>query len=501
MTGRTHLPGRLRGEGGFSLIEVLVAIVIMVVAVLGMLALFDRSNRMSKVENNVTDEQQSARYASYQVVRELRMTGAGAVPASIAVGGISQLGLSLTLGSTTYNDGKLSNNVGNDVFIGPASSIYHVRQGTDFLHVRGVITNALYDLGSSSWIPPSGGTPGTLVIQPCTKFTDPTATAGTPCYPNGRNDMSVFASSTSYPVNRLFVMSDQLGNVGVGLITNVSVGPAVPATNGNVATLTISTADPYVQSLNAGNAFPAGLTNPSRGGVMDDRVYFITDGPAGGVNCPATGAVAVQSPGPCHPVLMVADWGPTAPGATNPFGGDGVTVTPIADDIEDLQVAYGDDFYDVNTDTGSFTSPAPAEIDPITGQPRPYPSDGSISITTKATFTNIITASQGSSPPNADPSEDASAAGLDEWLGNHSGEIAIGTFDWTSDLSRIRSLEIGVLAKAKDPDPKSAGPGSRAWKLLDSTAVTVSDPTSGNNLPYHRRAQTVRVDLRNFQTQ
>ena len=213
-----------KNRAGFSLVELLVALVIMIIVVLGMLAMFDQSARVTKTENSVTDAQQSLRYGSYQLVREVRMTGAGGVPASTNVGAVHQLGVSLNLGSTFWGASTTfaSNNVNatsDTVYIG---GTHHVRKGTDILHIRGVITNAVYDLGSSSWVPPSGGgTTGTLTIQPCTKFADPTAKVTDACYPNGTNDMSLFTASSSYPIGKLFVMSDVLGNVGVCLVTDV----------------------------------------------------------------------------------------------------------------------------------------------------------------------------------------------------------------------------------------------------------------------------------------
>ncbi|HET9794177.1 MAG TPA: prepilin-type N-terminal cleavage/methylation domain-containing protein [Thermoanaerobaculia bacterium] len=517
---------RSRRETGFSLIEVLVSILIMMVVVIGMMTMFDRSAKITKTENSVTDAQQSVRYAAYQLVREARMAGAGGVPASLTVGTLHQLGVSLNLGSTKWGAAAkfLSNNVnaggsGDVVCIGGAcgtSGAHHVRVGTDILHVRGVIANAVFDLGSSNWS--ISGTTGTLVVNPCTKFSDPTATASSPCFPNGTNDMSAFDSSLA---NRLFVMSDALGNVGVGLVSGDPVVAKVDSSKSCAvaknctATVTIAignAATPdttYPQTLCPNGAFPIGLTVPTRGGILDDRVYFIDDGPSTATNCnsAASRAVQDQSPGPCHPVLSYADW-VTGDSSASPFST--ATVTPVADDVEDLQVAYGIDFYDAVANTGTFTSPAPTKFDTTTGLPLDYPSDNSLSITTQATFTTIVNDARGTSSPNADPSEDVSSADADEWIWNRAGEPASGTFDYNSDLSRLRGLEVALLAKGSQPDPSGRAPGSVAmpaflgafaYPLMDSAAETVSQPTSGIAFPYRRRTQTLRIMLRNFNLQ
>jgi hypothetical protein len=158
-------------------------------------------------------------------------------------------------------------------------------------------------------------------------------------------------------------------------------------------------------------------------------------------NLATSRAVQDQVPGPCHPVLCYADW-VTGDTTAAPFST--ATVTPVADDVEDLQVAYGIDFYDTTAGTGTLASPAPTRTDSTTHLPLSYPSDGSISrtyLTGTGGFTTIVTAAQGATGPGLDPSEDASDVGKDEWVGNFAGEIASGTFDQASDLSRLNAIE------------------------------------------------------------
>jgi type II secretory pathway pseudopilin PulG len=474
------------GERGFSLIEVLVSLLIMIVVLVAALTMFDRSNRMAKVETSVSDAQQNARYASYQVVREARMAGAGGFPASI--GGV-QMGVTLSLGTSTYHSATVGrhllnnmNSSGTAVFVG---GTHHVRQGTDVLHVRGIIANAIYDLGTSSF---AGNT---LVIHSCTKYTDPTNTDITdPCYPNGKNDLSFFASfSTSQP--RLFCMADALGNIGVAMLTAYT-----PGTDPNGlanATLTLDKTNAYANSLNSSGAFSPGLTTPTRGGVLDDFIYFVDDGTSATATCGTANQTA--SPGPCHPQLAVAQWGSGTAGGCTVSAEDPTacaTVTPIADDIEDMQIAYGMDFRAMTctgsgsslscTGSGTFTAPV---------------SDNSLSITDATSFTSIVKTASGSTAPNQDPSEDSSGSGKDEWIGNVATEIAMTTFDYSSDLTLLKSIEIAILAKGTQPDPQYVGLGSKAWSVMDTGAQTVS---AQNLLAYHRRLISVRADLRNYGT-
>jgi len=492
---RDSLRSDRRPERGFSLLELLVSLVIIIVISIAALSMFDRSNRMAKVETSVSDAQQNARYASYQVVREARMAGAGGLPAST---GSVQQGVTLSLGTSSYHSltpGKhLLNNINvgsNDlVCVGGtcgSSGAHHIRSGTDALHIRGIIANALYDLGTSSF----DVSTGTLVIHACAKFPDPTSTndSSHPCYPNGQNDVSFFSSwSDTQP--RMFVMSDALGNIGVSLITHAVVGS--DGTNEPNATLTLSTTNAYANSLNSSGAFSAGLTTPTRGGVLDDLLYFIDDGTDLGKTCGAANQSAL--PGPCHPQLVVAQWGAPAGGCSTTVETPMAcaTVTPIADDIEDLQIAYGLDFRSMTctggasltcTGTGTFASPV---------------SDGSLSVLDASSFANIVKGAYTTTAPNADPSEDTSAADKDEWIGNVSGEITTsGSFGYTSDLSLLKSVVIAVLAKGTQPDPAYVGLGAKSWSVMDTGAQTIS---AQNSLAYHRRLISVRTNLRNFGT-
>ncbi len=436
--GRRHLAdGRVRRTfvtEGFSLVELLVSLFVMVIIVIGMAAVFDKSNQMTKAENAVSDAQESARSAAYQIVREIRMAAAGGLPANpdtaLNLATSRQLPVALSLETTTIPTALASSTSVNNVNIGTVTTNaigsagttpHHIRAGTDVIHIRGVITTPLYDLSGAPWT----SSTGTLQIPQCSTNSDLAAASGSPCTPYVTNDLSLFSASnlasTQASLPRMFYMTNVQGVVAVGVVTAITTTGTI-GTSGSSASLTLDTsaADyPYASSLNPGGAFLSSFATPIRGGFLDDRIYFIDDGSAGGT---CTTANQQTSPGPCHPVLSVAD---PPPSGTTPWTSGSTTVTPITDDIEDLQVAYGMDFYDAIRNTGSFASPAPVYTDPTAG-PYPYASDQSISITTNATFATIVTKSKSTTPPNADPSEDTSGIDKDEWIWNVSGEPGIG---------------------------------------------------------------------------
>jgi hypothetical protein len=184
---------------------------------------------------------------------------------------------------------------GTDVAIG---GTHYVRRGTDMIHIRGILDLPIYDLGGGNWTPAVGG--GTLTIVNCSKYLDPlTPPAVAACDGYAANDMSFFTDLPSSWTDRIFVMKDSSGLVGAGLVTSA---PTVTTSGGlTSAQLTLDTTNTYVQSLNPGGAFPSALTNPIRGGFLDDRVFFIDNGTSATATCGPTTANLV--PGPCHPVL------------------------------------------------------------------------------------------------------------------------------------------------------------------------------------------------------
>src|SRR5262249_60909534 len=99
--------------------------------------------------------------------------------------------------------------------------------------------------------------------------------------PQASNDMSLFASSTSFPDQRMFVMTDLLGDLGVGIVPSGGISTTTGPL-GIIATIRIDVSASldggYSNSLNPSGAFPTGLTSPTRGGVLGGRGCFLTDG-------------------------------------------------------------------------------------------------------------------------------------------------------------------------------------------------------------------------------
>ncbi|HEX6865111.1 MAG TPA: prepilin-type N-terminal cleavage/methylation domain-containing protein, partial [Thermoanaerobaculia bacterium] len=115
-----------RAEAGFTLVELLVSLAVTAVLILGVLATFDLSARMNRVQMHVADMQQSLRIAQNEVVRFSRMAARGVVPANLAV--------------------QVTNNVPAGTLVVPTKPATEVQEGTDILRVRGVINSTVYQI-------------------------------------------------------------------------------------------------------------------------------------------------------------------------------------------------------------------------------------------------------------------------------------------------------------------------------------------------------------------
>lgn len=69
-----------KGKNGFTLMEILVASTIMLVVILGALAFYSRSNRISVDQQQYAELQHDVRSAMYFLTRDIRMAGAGLPP-------------------------------------------------------------------------------------------------------------------------------------------------------------------------------------------------------------------------------------------------------------------------------------------------------------------------------------------------------------------------------------------------------------------------------------
>ena len=143
------LPRITHRAAGFTLLELLVSLAVTAVLILGVLATFDFSSRMNRVQMNVADMQQSLRIAQNEVVKLSRMTGRGSLPVNTAI--------------------QVTNNVAAGTKLVPTEATTLIMEGTDVLRLRGVFTSALYQIefmNAAMWTAPDADGNGSVVVRP-----------------------------------------------------------------------------------------------------------------------------------------------------------------------------------------------------------------------------------------------------------------------------------------------------------------------------------------------
>jgi prepilin-type N-terminal cleavage/methylation domain-containing protein len=456
---------RRRSESGFTLVEMIVVSMLLLVAMLGLLAVFDASARINKNETDVADAQGAVRYGLYQMTRVIRMAGTG--------------GLYVTQAVLNHNDRALPginptgnfsyDNVPNGVSVTTTNGTsIAVRPGTDMIEIRGVILSPLigFDLqsgcgdctGSQSLnVLPIVGDPiiGQHVNDDATQRPQfagvdaYTINAGNPngamyvIVEDGNTDLHSGCSDpnpagvTRYPqpVYNVGKLSQGTTLAGSNTFGPVDFGDSlVPRFNTELPS------DPGGQ-----NATP--IQKVRRAGVMDDIIFFIGLDPVA-----------------------------TDPTGAHPFLAQGIRrdrvfeVTRLAEDVEDLQVAYGIDA-DGNNAVSRQTGGGCAQTvdDP------------------DANYSNIVN--------------------CDEWRPNVTGEAIPLDTDFQSQnpfvpghpgapppnhCPLLHGVMVSLLAKAKDPDPTYHGPAAQGYQIMNSTAAPIAP---GN---HRRRVQTLKINLRNY---
>lgn len=147
----THSPRR---AAGFTVIELTISMLVLTIVLLGMLSLFDFANRLSGVQTNVADMQQSLRVTQQDVIRTVRMAGRGPIPLAQAPVGIA---------AAVWDQAPVDTRIG-----GAGTPL--VVPGTDILTVRGVIGSSVYQVNAAldaafEIKKDAGGFTGKVIVQ------------------------------------------------------------------------------------------------------------------------------------------------------------------------------------------------------------------------------------------------------------------------------------------------------------------------------------------------
>jgi len=252
---------RRPSSSGFTLIEMMVAIAVFTILMIGLLNLLDNSSRVSKIESALADTQENVRYATYHLMRTARMMGGSIMPFARGIGGNAWVA-----GEVYDNPATNFSIFGNTLDNMP---------GSDILVLRGFFDVAPFFISHGD-VNPTGQT---VTIR---ETADPGG-------PNERviNDFSAYAAVPNVFVGRGLIISTGEGmtqisgtaNVGGQYVVGVITGSTgVTGTAPNRQLVLTYGADAAWDVLNAdGNAI--GASDPafraSRAGVLEAYAYYV----------------------------------------------------------------------------------------------------------------------------------------------------------------------------------------------------------------------------------
>lgn len=322
---RTRQRGQSRSPG-FTLIEMMLAMTITVMVMVGILSVFQMSARLAKNQTQLADLQQNLRVALYDTQRYARMAGRGGLPTFLAPDG-AYTGQMLPNGAAI----AVGNNAAAGLKIGDASSP-SVVPGTDTLTVRGVLFGSVYQ--SQVSVPDFAAnriTVGRLsamgVEQDLTVLADAVDNAGSD--PEALVLVSPLGSSLYAVAELVGGKVDRAVVSGVQEIQSVTLN--FVRTGG-----TRQTAH-YLQ-LMPGGVFPPQMTSAAYVGVLEEYRYYVRD--TSGLTDPTL------PPDPSNPNRTLVPRLSRArfyPGSNNVHPSNPSAAEDIADNVWDLQIALGVD--------------------------------------------------------------------------------------------------------------------------------------------------------------
>jgi type II secretory pathway pseudopilin PulG len=438
---------RQRRQAGFTIVELTISLIVIVEVLLAVLMLFDFSNKVSHVQSNIADMQQSLRIAQNEMNALVRTAGRG---------GLNFL-------NTSPGGGMwVRDNVNTTATIGDATSPA-VLAGTDVLTVRGVFATPIYQVNYQDSTSLEYRDAANVVT------TDPalaqTGTLRVPAQttPDGMT-LQPLADAVANNIHEALIIQDA-SNADIHAVVELLPGSSSVTVTGQallnfkVRGVAGDTVTSYM-SLIPGGTFPR-ITSVSAVGILEEWRFYIRK------NVTAADLA---------PKLTKARFMPGTDVAYGPPPGPGVDNTPnlsidLADDILDLQISLA-------LDTPNHVVRAA-----VPGLP-PEP----------AGLTTIAA-------DNVNGYLSEAADGLnDDWLFNNTNDnVADGIWANTT----LYYARISLLARTDRRDPKYQAPV--ITKIEDHT-YTATDPLNLANTAtgstqqrmYRRRILQTVIDVRNM---
>ena len=422
-------------ERGFSMVEALVTVAVLITVVLGLYTLLDRGNKLAKQETNVAEAQQSSRVGIYELSRQIRQARVGGLFFANAILPIS------------------NNSPGGDKLTDLSGANHFIRKGTDVIEVRGILSGDKYYFAPGDVV--CAGSCATTTSATVTIHA--TSTGGVSNFAPGSAPSLIsrtrpFFFAVAAGANDVVNVSGTDYLVSEYIVGLVNTGGTWYTQTASTFTFTMNPQDSSAKKLNASNSTAPSIDKPFSGGPVDQVRFFVDEGAAD----------ASASNADTHPSLVEATLDPST---------GNYDIQPLVDEVEDFQVAYGVDGADGSVHDKGVD---PTKVD----------TSGS----NKDEWVGNVANEVASTLPLSSTDPKFVPAFVDTTVVSSSSAPAIA-------LPSLRSVWISLVVKSTDPDFVYGGPGARGIQILDSTAKNFSTATGR---PYRRRLQSFAVSLRNY---
>lgn len=299
-----RFPEQRSPRAGFSLIEVLVSLAVMVVVLGGLLAILQVNSRIAKAQVNLSEMQQALRVVQADLVGQTRMAGRGGLPRWRPAAG-AYAGMPLPEGPAVAVENGLT---GEELVTGNAQT--KIVDGSDVLTVRGVFNTPVYQVNPAQ----DGDVKGAKEAEEGSVVVRDVSPTGVP------QDLGPLAAlADDFLPEALLLVS--AGSDEVQAVVELdSVVDNVNSVTLNF-NLTGGNATEYMK-LSPGGQFPEGLRTVAMVGIVEEYRYYARD----------------VEPAPRLSRARVY------PGTDQAYAGNAANLhVDVADNVLDLQVALGID--------------------------------------------------------------------------------------------------------------------------------------------------------------
>lgn len=307
---------------GFTLAEMLIALLVTSVVMAATLTVFQLHNQMARTQTQVAEMQQSLRIAQHDLVRTIRMSGRGGLRTSLPPVTAPVFPGKLLPGGVAID---VDNNVPANTRIGGPGTP-RVVPNTDIVTVRGVFTAPLWQVDPPQFVvTPTSASATINYLTPAgvPQSLQTLADAIDEANDNGVTEAVVLVSPLAGDV---YIVGELTGGAWT---SGTSGGETIIVQASVTISFTTAKANEYIKLSEAG-AFPPNMNSAAFFGILEEYRYYVRE----------DYAIPNDNTSPLLPRLSRARFYPNTQIA---HPSDPNSQQDIADNVFDLQVALGVD--------------------------------------------------------------------------------------------------------------------------------------------------------------